>query len=144
MKEQFVTYEIALALKELGFDEDCLAGYNVNENHPLEMFNKPYLTLPRNKTGEVLTYKSNTYVLKAPLWQQVIDWLSSEKDIHIIFTVNPYEQNTDDIFGYKIYTTDKTLGGLECMVNMDGYSYPKDTCRKQSVLKAIEHINKTK
>ena len=27
MKEQFVTYEIALKLKELGFDEPCIAYY---------------------------------------------------------------------------------------------------------------------
>ena len=27
MKEQFVTYEIALAMKELGFDEHCLTHY---------------------------------------------------------------------------------------------------------------------
>lgn len=27
MKEQFVTYEIALKLKELGFDEKCVASY---------------------------------------------------------------------------------------------------------------------
>ena len=28
MKKEFVTYEQAVALKELGFDEDCLAFYN--------------------------------------------------------------------------------------------------------------------
>jgi hypothetical protein len=28
MKNEFVTYEQALSLKELGFDEDCLAFYN--------------------------------------------------------------------------------------------------------------------
>ena len=27
MKDQFVTYEIALKLKELGFDEECFAYY---------------------------------------------------------------------------------------------------------------------
>lgn len=29
MKEQFVTYEIALKLKELGFDEKCFYYFNV-------------------------------------------------------------------------------------------------------------------
>ena len=32
MKEQFVTYNIALKLKELGFDEECLAYYIDPEN----------------------------------------------------------------------------------------------------------------
>ena len=31
MKEHFVTYEQALALKELGFDEECLAYFNDKE-----------------------------------------------------------------------------------------------------------------
>ena len=29
IKDQFVTYEIALAMKELGFDEPCLARYRI-------------------------------------------------------------------------------------------------------------------
>ena len=28
MEKEFVTYEIALKLKELGFDEPCIAGFN--------------------------------------------------------------------------------------------------------------------
>ena len=32
MKKQFVSYEIALALKELGFDEECI-GFYYNENN---------------------------------------------------------------------------------------------------------------
>ena len=32
MKKQFVTYEIALKLKELGFDEECLAIYYKDDN----------------------------------------------------------------------------------------------------------------
>ena len=30
MNKQFVTYEIALKLKELGFDEKCIASYYTN------------------------------------------------------------------------------------------------------------------
>ena len=32
MEEQFVTYEIALKLKELGFDEKCLVWYYLPAN----------------------------------------------------------------------------------------------------------------
>ena len=31
MKEQFVTYEIALKLKELGFNDYCLRYYHINK-----------------------------------------------------------------------------------------------------------------
>ena len=33
MEEQFVTYEIALKLKELGFNEECFGYYHVNEGY---------------------------------------------------------------------------------------------------------------
>ena len=33
MKKEFVTYEIALELKELGFDEPCLAFFEINNTH---------------------------------------------------------------------------------------------------------------
>ena len=32
MKEQFVTYEIATAIKKLGFDEKCFAGYDIDSH----------------------------------------------------------------------------------------------------------------
>jgi hypothetical protein len=34
MKKEFIPYEIALALKELGFDEECFGFYNNAENVP--------------------------------------------------------------------------------------------------------------
>lgn len=58
MKKQFVIYEIALKLKELGFEEYCLAYYDNNKE--LKIF---------NNCQEY--YRS----IKAPLWQQAIDFL---------------------------------------------------------------------
>jgi hypothetical protein len=58
MKEQFVTYEIALALKELGFySEDCFGYFSSIDNNLIMLHNR-----------------WNIGVL-APLWQQAIDWL---------------------------------------------------------------------
>lgn len=74
MRDQFVTYEIALRLKEKGFAERCLSAY-------------------RNSDGEELLMavglwesKQDTYdgFCLAPLWQQAIDWLIQEGFISII------------------------------------------------------------
>lgn len=71
MKKQFVTYEIALALKELGFNAPCMALYYIED----KCFHKTNYTCTN-----VL---QNNICLDAPLWQQVIDWFREEHDIWI-------------------------------------------------------------
>ena len=74
MIKQFVTYEMALKLKELGFDEECFALYRNGRLYLMCNF------LKINSTKES--------VISAPLWQQVIDWFREEYDIHV--GVTPY------------------------------------------------------
>ena len=62
MKEQFVTYEIALSLKELGFNEKCLGYFNLNgydERYFSLVTEYPFITTIRNH-------------IIAPLWQQCL------------------------------------------------------------------------
>jgi len=64
MKKLFVSYELALQLKEKGFNEDCFGCYYKDKTfayHP----------------------DSDVYV-DAPLYQQVIDWFREKHDLHII------------------------------------------------------------
>ena len=52
MKEEFVTYEIDLALRDLGFDEDCFGFYSLMDN------NKPVGgNYPCNGTNSAPTYQ---------------------------------------------------------------------------------------
>ena len=87
MKEQFVTYEIALALKELGFDEPCFATYygGNNELHgfPLADMGGELIVDTLEDPATTFKYawqnnKVHKYVICAPLWQQVIDWCDSK------------------------------------------------------------------
>jgi hypothetical protein len=79
MKEQFVPHEIALKLKEKGFDEPCL-GY----------FDPLYKKLVIWENGSTNSTSNWVY---APLWQQVIDWLEREHWVDFwavpILTPNP-------------------------------------------------------
>lgn len=65
MKNQFIPYELAVKLKELGFDEVCLAFYDGT---------KAFTYSPNN---------NKIYAVKilAPLWQQAFDWFR-EKGLH--------------------------------------------------------------
>lgn len=64
MKDQFIPYELALKLKELGFNGECIKGFYEGEpiytivSTPVDFNNKKQL-------GELVS---------APLWQQSFDW----------------------------------------------------------------------
>ena len=75
MKNEFVKYEQALALKELGFDEPCLGYYDEGGNLYTEMVE----------------------VLKAPLYQQAFRWFREKHKIVAAITVR------NDDFDYTIF-----------------------------------------
>ena len=64
MEKQFVPYELALKLKELGFNERCLAYYSGSN-----LIYAPVIMGKSFPTREV-----NQYEYFAPLWQQAFDW----------------------------------------------------------------------
>ena len=70
MKEQFVTYDVAKRLKELGFNEPCLGWIAQDE----------FLS-----TGirEVKNSDCAPKHCASPLWQQAIDWLRETKKITV-------------------------------------------------------------
>jgi hypothetical protein len=70
MEKQFVTYEITKDLKELGFDEPCLAYY---DDEHLTILDSRFLS-----ESEICSVRSSSWddprFIAAPLHQQVIDW----------------------------------------------------------------------
>ena len=69
MKKQFVTYEIALKLKELGFDEECFGYYSQNDTNDMH-----YLCIYQEEDYFLSGDVPSIIGLEAPLWQQAIDW----------------------------------------------------------------------
>jgi hypothetical protein len=88
MKHLFVPYDIALTVRDKGFDEPCLAWYDTDKE-PV-----PYTQTHK----EFDTIKSEDGFDTAPLYQQVIDWFRDEHKIHIemMSIIHP--------FGYHGYT----------------------------------------
>lgn len=62
MEKEFIPYEQALALKELGFDEDCF-GYYVNAELDLTW-----------KFSDCSLYQDTHISILAPLYQQAFRW----------------------------------------------------------------------
>ena len=137
MKNQFCSYEIALKLKELGFDEPCLACFTDGEIH----FEKPNYLLSQQKANYIFKFRNT---ILAPLWQQVIDWFRDK--YHTNIEINRFP----NISKWGFIVTDMTIIPKQQTrkenINMslkvadvrrfDEYF----ECREQAILKAIELI----
>ena len=94
MEKEFVPYEQALALKELGFDKPCLGGYiRFRGSETFELAFYKYRNVDFNTT-------SNIYV-SAPLYQQVFRWFREKHNI--IGLVEGGYDDGKNIFTYVIW-----------------------------------------
>ena len=109
MKKEFCTYEQALALKELGFDEPCFGYYNTNTqgqmDHKviegfLEWFGDNYQ--PRN--SELHHSK-----ITAPLKQQAFRWFREKHNSHS--HISKYKE--DNFYHYDIFVDEIDEDGDE-------------------------------
>jgi hypothetical protein len=89
MNKDFVTYEQALALKELGFDEPCLAGYDLNKSM--------YVS---HVTIEDSQYYSS-FELKAPLKQQVFRWFREKYELIVSIRHNKFPEMSGKQYYYE-------------------------------------------
>lgn len=86
MKDQFIPYELAVKLKELGFNEECIATFDEDENFELQDFEQNYDTFP-------------SHIIAAPLWQQAFDWFRDKYGLHIWF---PYSEYQSVFYSYVV------------------------------------------
>jgi hypothetical protein len=96
MKEEFVPYDIAQSLKELGFDESCFGHY----------------TDEKLSTFTLTSYDFQQKWIEAPLYQQAFRWFREKYQLNglINYKMNvqkwdfiPYDMNTDGIKYSKHY-----------------------------------------
>jgi hypothetical protein len=87
MKNEFVPYEIALALKELGFDKPCIAKYTVIPEDNIDWFIIPEQGIT-NKTsfGSSKNYNSKSFevegTISAPTYSQAFRFFREKYDCH--------------------------------------------------------------
>jgi hypothetical protein len=122
---KFVSRDLAIKLKEKGFDRPCLGFYN-----PIQDELQLYCSNDRDVTYKnILTsvYK-NKVLVDAPTIEQVLKWLREEKDF-MVFPV--YSKNTsrwyceiinaDSLESYKLPLSDSyedaAIAGIEYVIN---------------------------
>jgi len=74
MNNEFTPYEQALDLKELGFNQECLAFYNSTFRTPNELLYPQY-------GGEVGNWNVENHLISAPLYQQAFRWFREKHDL---------------------------------------------------------------
>ena len=107
MNKEFIPYEQALALKELGFDEECFAYY----------YNKELSFGARVAYGEVI---------ESPLYQQAFRWFREkhnlEGEVHCI------RFNSKRLKGYQYAITSRNYQKFEQLGDYNTYEEAEQAC----------------
>ena len=99
MNKEFVSYELAVKLKELGFDEPCLGFYDGKGDTTL------YFNNLRNGSGDFEPFNNNKRLtwFGAPLYQQAFRWFREKYDLHVqIRKENYFQQSAYEYFHFDI------------------------------------------
>jgi len=161
LRKQFATYEIALALKGIDFDEGCFGYYTPVKSWMISTNSKynsePHFIGPnwanqdmsfyfmykansfgdRTETVNNSKFKKSIYNIAVPLWQQVIDWFREKYNYHIsVYRLN--NKWCGDVYDIlrQCYVTNNAFNSIT-------YSSYEEA-RKQAILKAIELCQKEK
>jgi len=102
MNKEFIPYKQAVELKELGFDEPCLAFYDGKET------NQVYYNSIRNGSGDYEPFKNNERLkwFGAPLYQQAFKWFREKHRLyHVINMFGDWDKPQ-----YSYIVSGKTMG----------------------------------
>ena len=121
MEKHFVDYNQALALKELGFDEPCFAGYRDSEwigtDGPNSRYFHAQLFSNHQFDDDQKKYCS------APLKSQVFEWVRKKYNTNICISWR------DDLLNYDISLTEMKKGGyFYYKENFNNYEEAESEC----------------
>ena len=127
MEKEFIPYEIALSLKELGFDEPCFGFYRKE---------KLYLCDYKNVNEEKIS------IISAPLYQQAFRWFREKHNLEASIQRMPpevYGKGKGDIKNYLLYIWAENLNPRgQQTLHFDTYEEAEFECLK----KLIEIVKK--
>jgi hypothetical protein len=108
MEKEFIPYEQALALKELGFDEPCLAFFwNTGKFYTTAEYPHSIETHKQNQLGDY-NYDSTS----APLYQQAFRWFREKYNIDS-YHIEPTNNMFGNFYGVLGLRTATFNGGFK-------------------------------
>lgn len=140
MESLFITYEIAVKLKELGFNEACMAFHTEN---PKYIGNKIQLCITDARHGEspnAISFKQDFLLSQeylAPLIDQVVLWLNNEYGLFITFEDDRHTEPTDKLpYGYRFYVSQYG----HCVIGRNKYYNTYEEARENAIRMCIGYI----
>jgi hypothetical protein len=109
MNKEFVTYEQALALKELGFDKDCL-GYYVGKDKEVYISNEDIQPPFKPDLDSKIMFRS-------PLYSQAFRWFRDKHNLYSEIKLDSYKEP------YSLKVTIKHLDDTNTFVDKEYYPY---------------------
>ena len=119
MEKEFVPYELAVKMKELGFDKDCFK-VKVLGKEQYDYTQSDYADFPEQREKEVLI----------PLWQQAFDWFRETKNLFSI--VNWYRVNGNPNREFLFYI-DVFEVGSETKNKFETYELARIACLEKLI-----------
>jgi len=114
MEKEFIPYEQALALKELGFDEPCLQAYDKNG-----------MLYYSHRTDKLFTFLNSNLSTQcsAPLYQQAFRWFREKHEAYYTiegskrhgFAFCIYSENDDIVEEVSLVYPTHEQAELECL-----------------------------
>lgn len=123
----FVTYDIALKLKELGFNEECVGYFHSVEFSWVEDLTRGATTTNSQQN----LYESDC---TAPLWQQVIDWLLEKYSLILKLDVFYHK------YEYSLNILMDSRGGIASVRHAISNDEDYYKSREQAIIKTLEFI----
>ena len=132
MEKEFVPYEQALALKELGFDEPCMMNHYGNDRLHVGRLYLPS-SFGKGKNSEMHDDSLRYGDITAILYQQAFRWFRTK---HGYFT-SPTEKD-DDVTKQYDWVITKKLGNGKTLIQFVGYKDSYEEAELECLKKLIE------
>jgi hypothetical protein len=126
LNKKVVTDEIAIKLKELNYDDECIfCRTDISEK-------LRHKIATNNNGGCSISWDRHDNELPLPLWQDVIDWFREKHDLWIDVTYYDYK-----LRGIITHRFDGEIFAKTFNIDEFGYKF----AREKTILKAIEIVN---
>jgi hypothetical protein len=131
MKKEFVTYELALRMKQLGFDEPCFGYYLEDGEWQPASYSYNGTVYPSNKDLLLLW-------VSAPLFQQAFRWFREKYDlfgkIYIVnFGADEYSFDVYDLYEEKTKYDNFIGAGTSYSGTFDTYEEAEFACLEKLI-----------
>jgi hypothetical protein len=135
MEKEFIPYEQALALKELGFDKPCVAHFTKDFQT-----SKPYILVCEDKSKNQDVNKMSGYgVCLAPLYQQAFRWFREKYDLD--YSIKPvYGKKHYMKYRCNIYSNEQLLQVMKYYFPDNPYFDNREEAEIECLKKLIEIV----